>query len=105
MNQKQNEILLILQEECAEVIQAISKVKRFGLENNIEQLEQEVADVLCMINLAFEHGIIEKDEDKVRNRITVKEERLKKFSSIYQDYEKSDHYKWSIDNFGSPNGA
>ena len=58
-----------------------------------------------MINLAFEHGIIEKDEDKVRNRITVKEERLKKFSSIYQDHEKSDYYKWSIDNFGSPNGA
>lgn len=83
MNNKQNEILLILQEECAEVIQAISKVKRFGLENNIEQLEQEVADVLCMINLAFDHGILEKNDERVRNRIAVKQERLKKFSSIY----------------------
>lgn len=84
MNKKQNEILLILQEECAEVIQAISKVKRFGLENNIEQLEQEVADVLCMINLAYTHGIIDSNEQRVKNRITVKEERLKKFSSIYE---------------------
>ena len=105
MNQKQNEILLILQEECAEVIQAISKVKRFGLDNNREQLEQEIADVLCMINLAFNHGIIDDNEERVKNRITVKEERLKKFSSIYDDYYKSDHYKWSMDNFGSPNGA
>ena len=84
MNNKQNEILLILQEECAEVIQAISKVKRFGLENNIEQLEQEVADVLCMINLAYTHGIIDDNEERVRARIIVKEERLKKFSSIYE---------------------
>ena len=84
MNKKQNEILLILQEECAEVIQAISKVKRFGLENNIDQLNQEVADVLCMINLAYTHGIIDDNEERVRNRITVKEERLKKFSSIYE---------------------
>lgn len=84
MNNKQNEILLILQEECAEVIQAISKVKRFGLENNIEQLEQEVADVLCMINLAYTHGIIDNNEERVKARIIVKEERLKKFSSIYE---------------------
>ena len=105
MNNKQNEILLILQEECAEVIQAISKVKRFGLDNNKEQLEQEIADVLCMINLVFEHGIIEKNEENVKNRITVKQERLKKFSSIYDDYVKSEHYKWSVENFGSPNGA
>lgn len=84
MNNKHNEILLILQEECAEVIQAISKVKRFGLENNIEQLEQEVADVLCMINLAYTHGIIDNNEERVKARIIVKEERLKKFSSIYE---------------------
>lgn len=84
MNKKQNEILLILQEECAEVIQAISKVKRFGLENNIEQLNQEVADVLCMITLAYDHGILESDDESVRNRIKVKQERLKKYSSIYE---------------------
>lgn len=84
MNKKQNEILLILQEECAEVIQAISKVKRFGLEHNIDQLEQEIADVLCMISLARKHGIIDSNEERVHNRILVKEERLKRYSSIYE---------------------
>lgn len=83
MDKRQNEILLILQEECAEVIQAISKVKRFGLENNYEQLEQEIADVICMINLAYDFGILTKDEDIIKSRILVKQERLKKFSSIY----------------------
>lgn len=81
---KQDEILLIMQEECAEVIQAISKVKRFGLENNIEQLNQEIADLLCMIELAYRHNIIDNNEERVKNRIAVKEERLKKYSSIYQ---------------------
>jgi NTP pyrophosphatase (non-canonical NTP hydrolase) len=84
LNKVQEEILTILQEECAEVIQAVSKVRRFGEANNIEQLEQEIADVLCMINLAYRHGILEENEVRVQNRITVKEERLKKYSSIYK---------------------
>ena len=84
LNKVQEEILTILQEECAEVIQAVSKVRRFGEAGNIEQLEQEIADVLCMINLAYLHGIMVKNEERVQNRITVKEERLKKFSSIYK---------------------
>ncbi len=84
LNKVQEEILTILQEECAEVIQAVSKVRRFGETNNIEQLEQEIADVLCMINLAYRHGIMVRNEERVQNRITVKEERLKKFSSIFK---------------------
>ncbi len=84
LNKVQEEILTILQEECAEVIQAVSKVRRFGEANNIEQLEQEIADVLCMINLAYKHGIMVENEERFKNRITVKEERLKKFSSIYK---------------------
>jgi len=83
LNKVQEEILTILQEECAEVIQAVSKVRRFGEANNIEQLEQEIADVLCMINLAYRHGILEENEVRVQNRITVKEERLKKYSNIF----------------------
>lgn len=83
MNKVQEEILLILQEECAEVIQAICKVKRFGLQGNVEQLEQEVADVLCMLELAFSHGILEKNREKIIARIHTKEARLKQYSSIF----------------------
>lgn len=54
MNQ-QEQILSILQEECAEVIQAVSKVRRFGAGNNIEELCKEIADVEVMIMLAKEH--------------------------------------------------
>lgn len=84
LNKVQEEILTILQEECAEVIQAVSKVRRFGEARNLEQLEQEVADVLCMINLAYRYGIMVKDEERIKNRITVKEEKLKTFSSIFR---------------------
>jgi NTP pyrophosphatase (non-canonical NTP hydrolase) len=80
---KQEEILTILQEECAEVIQAISKMRRFGMENNREQFEQEVADCLCMINLCYEHGILEKSMESVKARIKIKEDRLKQYSNIY----------------------
>jgi len=54
----QTEILLILAEECAEVIQAISKIKRFGLDTdykgktNLEMLAIELGDVLALIELA-----------------------------------------------------
>ena len=33
MNAKEKEVLDILQEECAEVIQAVSKIRRFGISN------------------------------------------------------------------------
>ena len=35
---RNEEIMTILQEECAEVIQAVSNVKRLGLEGNVEDL-------------------------------------------------------------------
>jgi NTP pyrophosphatase (non-canonical NTP hydrolase) len=55
LKRKENEILLIAQEECAEVIQAISKVFRFGMderyedETNRARLEEEIGDVACLI--------------------------------------------------------
>ena len=52
-NESDQEILLITQEECAEVTQAISKVFRFGMDDeyngvtNREHLEEELGDLLC----------------------------------------------------------
>ena len=56
---KINEILDILQEECAEVIQAISKCRRFGMDNvyikgsgtQREHLVQELGDVRLLLSL------------------------------------------------------
>lgn len=65
VNEHQEECLNILQEECAEVIQAASKIKRFGIDNrkdgaelnNLQNLEMELGDVLAMIDLCREAGI------------------------------------------------
>jgi NTP pyrophosphatase (non-canonical NTP hydrolase) len=80
MENKQNEeILLITQEECAEVTQAISKVFRFGMEaehngaTNRERLEEEVGDLMCMIDLMIDSGMI--SESAV---MTAKHEKMNK---------------------------
>ena len=45
------ETLTILSEECAEVVQANSKLIRFGVDNeeNKDHLEQELGDIMAMI--------------------------------------------------------
>jgi len=72
-----NEILVILQEECAEVIQAISKIHRFGLhdvyegQSNIDRLIRELGDLRCMINMFL-------DENQIEPDVVEEYERLKK---------------------------
>ena len=59
MNDDLREVMLILQEECAEVTQAISKCFRFGPDQlkpgkertNINMLEEEIGDLMAMIEL------------------------------------------------------
>ena len=59
---KTDEILTIAQEECGELIQVVSKIRRFGLEGNRSKLVQEAGDVLCMIELMIEKNIIDKED-------------------------------------------
>ncbi len=84
-----SEILLITQEECAEVTQAISKVFRFGMEDeykgqtNREHLEEELGDLMCMIELLIENGIVSEAA-----LITAKNEKLNKlmtWSTIFKE--------------------
>ena len=57
MNEQFKQVFCIAQEECAEVVQAISKIFRFGLDEmyegrtNRERLEMELGDLQCMITL------------------------------------------------------
>jgi NTP pyrophosphatase (non-canonical NTP hydrolase) len=88
---KMNEIYDILIEECAEVIQAISKVKRFGIdseigvfdETNRDRLEQEIGDLLTMIDLLYVRGII--NEKNVLEAQQRKVAKLKLWSKIYEE--------------------
>lgn len=53
-------LLQILQEECAEVIQAVSKINRFGIDgnypdgtSNTDQLDTEMCDVGTLIGMVI----------------------------------------------------
>lgn len=89
MNEIEKEVLLIAQEECAEVTQAISKVFRFGLDaehngaSNRERLTEEVGDLFCMIQLMIENGIININE--VDNASANKKAKLQKWSNIFNE--------------------
>lgn len=80
------EVMLIAQEECAEVTQAISKVFRFGFDseyngkNNREHLEEEIGDLVCMIDLMREHGLI--NWENVINASEKKMKKLEQWSNI-----------------------
>jgi len=91
MNKVEKEIMLIAQEECAEVTQAISKVFRFGFDSehngvsNQQRLTEEVGDLLAMINLMFDHGIIDKSAAELA--AGQKKIKLSKWSEIFSSNE------------------
>lgn len=81
---RNEEIMTILQEECAEVIVEVSKVKRFGLEGNIDKLKKELCDLQCMINLLEEFNVVTYRMGERFDLINEKREKLKKFSKIFE---------------------
>lgn len=84
MSKRQDEILTILQEECAEVIQAISKVRRFGKDTNMEDLCKEIADCEYLIRLA-KINFAEMNSFNWGGHEEEKTKKLLKYSSILTD--------------------
>lgn len=82
---RNEEILTVLAEECAEVIQAVCKIKRFGLSDNEAQLKLELADLQCMIDLVYEYKVVPTTMDERLDRIFEKRQKLKKFSRIFDE--------------------
>ncbi len=91
MNTAQKEVLLIAQEECAEVTQAISKIFRFGIDGshnertNRERLTEELGDLHCMIELMVESGMVDRKE--LLNASGLKRHKLIKWSNIFESEE------------------
>jgi NTP pyrophosphatase (non-canonical NTP hydrolase) len=89
MTESEKQILLICQEECAEVTQAISKVFRFGIDGeyngrtNYQRLTEEVGDLLCMIGLMMETNIV--DENAVERAATQKRNKLHEWSTVFNE--------------------
>ena len=83
------EALDLLQEECAEVIIEASKIRRFGLNTmhykvnatHNEMLETEVGDVLALIDILKEQGVL--DQQSLDQAIVAKKEKLKQWSNLY----------------------
>ena len=78
-------VMSVLQEECAEVIQAISKINRFGLHSewqgvtNKQALITEIGDVLALIKVLLEDTDINISMDDINNAIDHKLNKLKVF--------------------------
>lgn len=89
MNDKTQETLDILQEECAEVIVEVSKCRRFGMDSlhyktgvqHSAMLETEIGDVLAMVDILIEQGIIDAQALEVAKQ--NKRRKLEQWSSIF----------------------
>lgn len=75
-----DELLVIMAEEAGEVVQECMKLVRFP-DNNKLKLTDELGDMLCMIHLAVDHGLISWSDIVCRSK--VKQDKLKKWSKLY----------------------
>ena len=79
------EVMSVLQEECAEVIQAVSKINRFGMYGewqgvtNRESLITEIGDVLAIIKVLMHETDINITEDDLEVAIEAKLKKLEIF--------------------------
>lgn len=76
----EHEVLQILQEECAEVIQEASKCVRFGTKENLAKLQKEIGDVLCMLDIMHKHDMVSLTQLDIH--IMEKYEKLEQFSNL-----------------------
>ena len=77
---ERQQLLVILMEECGELIQECSKNLRRGEFFDREDFKNEVGDVYTMINLLHEWDVISWDEIEERER--VKRRKLSKWSDL-----------------------
>ena len=82
---ERQQLLVILMEECGELIQECSKNLRRGEFFDREDFKNEVGDVYTMINLLHEWDVISWDEIEERER--VKRKKLSKWSDLISQSE------------------
>lgn len=95
---KFDEALCILQEECAELIQVISKIRRFGIDTEVctkpgktnrDLLIEEAGDVQTLLNyICIDNDYINVID--VVSRMDEKEAKLKEYSGLYYDENSSE---------------
>ena len=73
------QLFVIMMEECGELIQECSKSIRMK-DYNRDELKEELSDVMCMIELMVEYGIISKKD--LSNGSQLKKMKLMKWSNL-----------------------
>ena len=80
---KREEMLVITMEECGELIQACSKMLRFDEPCDTKQLQEEIGDVMCMIEILRDGGLV--SDKQIADRVKVKKEKLMKWSLLFSE--------------------
>ena len=76
----ETELLVITMEECGEMIEACSKAIRCEDYKNNDRLIEEVGDVLCMIELMKNRGMLSSRD--LNNRVQIKKLKLMQWSNL-----------------------
>ena len=80
------QLLVIMMEECGELIQACSKALRRGelyqYSDSESQLKQEIADVFCMIELMQDWDVLSWEE--IERGVERKREKLRVWSDLIE---------------------
>ena len=81
------QLMAITAEECAELTQVCMKIMRkydsldkTAEDKFIKLLIEEAGDVLCMLELLSEHGVVHWQD--IEDRVLVKREKLKQWSTL-----------------------
>tara|TARA_A200000159_G_scaffold157083_1_gene172740 strand:- start:2185 stop:2475 length:291 start_codon:yes stop_codon:yes gene_type:complete len=89
------ELMTITMEECGELTQVCSKMmrkfdnideitsKKLNAKTQRNKIIEEAGDVLCMLELLVENGLVEWEE--LEDRVQVKRNKLEKWSSLIKE--------------------
>jgi len=68
-------------EECAEIQVECSKIMRF--DNDSVNLEKELGDLICLLDIAEEFELL--DWDEIEKQIPRKRRKLKRWSNLFKE--------------------
>ena len=79
------QLMVIMMEECGELIQACSKALRKDDFDNNQNLIDEVGDVYTMIEIMHDFDIVSWND--IEERVKVKRKKLSKWSDLVLEWE------------------
>ena len=81
------QLMVIMMEECGELIQACSKALRKDDFDNNQNLTEEVGDVYTMIEIMQDFDIVSWND--IEERVKVKRKKLSQWSDLLEEWEVS----------------